>query len=253
MKWFKHFSNSHNNNKLTKVRMRYGADGYAIYWYCLELIASDLGESKQITFELCHDAEVIGHNLKIDQIRVEEIMRYMVDIGLFDEASGTITCLKLAKYLDKKTTRNKTIHAIIDAANSVPDCPRQSLDSPPTVPQQSPDCPGMSPLDTDTDTDTEKEKRKNTTKEIFTLPSWIPSDVWDEWMTCRKKLKAQNTPRAMTILVKKLEQCRESGIEAKDAMETAIVRGWKSVEVDWLRRGQTPPEQKRASGREFPA
>jgi len=99
----------------------------------------------------------------------------------------------------------------------------------------------------------EKEKRKNTTKEIFTPPTWIPSDVWDEWMTCRKKLKAQNTPRAMTILVKKLEQCRESGIEAKDAMETAIVRGWKSVEVDWLRRGQTPPEQKRASGREFPA
>lgn len=98
--------------------MRYGADGYAIYWYCLELIAGDLGESEEITFELKHDAEVIGFNLKIDQIRVEEIMKYMVSIDLFGQANGVVSCIKLAKYLDKKNTRNQSIHRIIDQSKT---------------------------------------------------------------------------------------------------------------------------------------
>lgn len=118
MKWFKHFSNAHNDNALNKVRMRYGAEGYAIYWYCLELIAGDL-EGENANFELSHDAEVIGFNLKIDQLKVEEIMRYMVDLKLFEQSDSTITCLKMAKFLDKKTTRNKEIHKIIDSFNDI--------------------------------------------------------------------------------------------------------------------------------------
>lgn len=121
MKWFRHFTNASSNNKLTKVRMRYGAEGYAIYWYCLELIAGDLGESSEINFELKHDAEVIGFNLKVDQIRVEEIMKYMVSIDLFGQQNGVVSCIKLAKYLDKKNTRNQSIHNIIDKFKSTED------------------------------------------------------------------------------------------------------------------------------------
>ena len=97
MKWFKHFTNASANNKLTKVRMRYGAEGYAIYWYCLELIAGDLGEAEEITFDLKHDAEVIGFNLKIDQLKVEEIMKYMVSIDLFGQSNGVISCIKFSQ------------------------------------------------------------------------------------------------------------------------------------------------------------
>lgn len=113
MKWFKHFTNAHNDNELMKVRMRYGADGYAIYWYCLELIAGDL-DGHKANFELSHDAEVIGYALRIDQVRVEEIMTFMVKLGLFESTNNTITCLKIAKFLEKKSTRNPEIHSIID-------------------------------------------------------------------------------------------------------------------------------------------
>mgnify|MGYP003423080361 CR=1 FL=1 len=139
MKWFKHMTDAHDGKDLTKVRIRYGADGYAIYWYCLELIAADLGASDKITFELRHDAEVIGHNLKIDSVRVEEIMRFMVSLELFEQSTGTITCLKLAKYLDKKSTRNITIHKIIDSAS--------------LLSRTNQDKPGLSGLDRDTDLD----------------------------------------------------------------------------------------------------
>jgi len=118
MRWFKHFSNAHNDNALNKVRMRFGADGYAIYWYCLELIAGDL-EGENASFELSHDAEVIGFNLKVDQLRVEEIMKYMVDLQLFESANNKITCLKMAKFLEKKSTRNIEIHKIIDSFNEL--------------------------------------------------------------------------------------------------------------------------------------
>lgn len=128
MKWFKHFTNAHNDNAIKKVRMKYGADGYAVYWYCLELIAGDLDQSKA-TFELSHDAEVIGYDLRIDQLRVEEIMNYMVSVNLFQQSNDTIMCLKLAKFLDKKNTRNPEIHAIIDSL-SVADSHGQTADSP---------------------------------------------------------------------------------------------------------------------------
>lgn len=117
MRWFKHLTNAHDGMDLTKVRMKFGAEGYAVYWYCLELIAGDLGENGDVTFELKHDAEVIAFNLRMDSLRVEEIMRFMVSVGLFENSRGTISCLKLAKYLDKRFTRNNKIHEIIDASS----------------------------------------------------------------------------------------------------------------------------------------
>ena len=163
MKWFKHFTTAHNDNALRKVRMRYGADGYAVYWYCVELIAGDL-DSERANFELSHDAEVIGYDLKIDQLRVEEIMSYMVNLELFESAGSTITCMKIAKFLDKKSTRNPEIHAIIDKFTAlsetvadkrghVPDSPKQIRDKR----GQSPDSPRLSRLDK-TRSDKKKER-----------------------------------------------------------------------------------------------
>ena len=169
VKWFKHYSNAHNNNSLTKLRMRYGAEGYAIYWYCLEMIAGELGESDNITFELKHDAEVVAFALKCDTLKVEEIMRYIVKIGLFENIDGTITCLKLAKYLDKKNTRNKNIHKIIDAASNIYARPRQSA--------TNPDCPRLSPLE---------EKRREENKDICTNFSIF----WSEYPKKRDKARS---------------------------------------------------------------
>lgn len=88
--------------------MKYGADGYGLYWYCIELIASRVAPDN-IKFELKHDAEVLGYHLKIDTLRVEEIMKYMISIGLFEASGDVITCMKLAKRLDNTLSQNKFI------------------------------------------------------------------------------------------------------------------------------------------------
>lgn len=93
--------------------MKYGSDGYALYWLCLELIAAPIDKS-HITFELKHDCEVLGHRLHVDTLRVEEIMRYMVNIELFesDETKSKISCLALAEKIENSIVKNPHMKAV---------------------------------------------------------------------------------------------------------------------------------------------
>lgn len=102
MKWFKHDADASNDAKLKKLRMKYGSQGYGIYWYCLELIARNV-EKHNLTFELEHDAEIIADDFKLSYDLVQHIMTYMVELGLFENTNGIITCLKMANRTDEYT------------------------------------------------------------------------------------------------------------------------------------------------------
>jgi len=112
MRWFKHDSNAHNDAKLKRVRQKYGMLGYGLYWYCIELIAGKV-EKSNIRFELEEDAEIIAIDWNLDHLKVEEIMDYFVDIGLFESNKNVITCLKLAKRLDDTNAKNPQIKQLI--------------------------------------------------------------------------------------------------------------------------------------------
>ena len=113
MQWFKHQSDARNSLKLRKVRRKYGADGYAIYWFCLEAIAYEINKDN-LTFDLKEDAETIGFELSIQEKRVEEIMKYMIEVGLFESSNNVITCLKLAESIDKSMTNSPKMRAWLD-------------------------------------------------------------------------------------------------------------------------------------------
>jgi len=125
MEWFKHDSNASNDAKVKKLLIRYGTTGYAIYFHCLELICGDVSKTN-ITFELEHDSEIIADNLKIKgtseksgiQI-VEEIMKYIIELGLFESDGNRIFCYKLLKRIDTSMTSNMNFRKlIIDAKNN---------------------------------------------------------------------------------------------------------------------------------------
>ena len=122
MQWFKHDTDAITDAKIKKLIMRYGADGYAVYFHCIELIAGSVSEHN-ITFELEHDAEIIADNLKIQGTsdtsavdRVNQIMRYIVSLGLFEENNGHIFCFKILKRLDTSMTSNPRMRGIITSA-----------------------------------------------------------------------------------------------------------------------------------------
>ena len=95
MEWFKHDSNANLDEKLQEVLLDYGLEGYGLYWYCVELIVGKVSASN-ITFELKHDARIIARNTGSSAQKVEEMMKRFVDVGLFENTDGSITCLKVA-------------------------------------------------------------------------------------------------------------------------------------------------------------
>jgi len=135
MQWFKHDTDAITDAKIKKLIMRFGADGYAIYFHCIELIAGSVSDHN-ITFELEHDAEIIADNLKIQGTsdtsavdRVNQIMRYIVSLGLFEENNGHIFCFKILKRLDTSMTSNPKMREIITSAKKSHDKVMISHDS----------------------------------------------------------------------------------------------------------------------------
>jgi hypothetical protein len=122
MLWFKHDTNATHDAKLRKLILAYGSNGYAVYFHCLELIASDVSD-KNLTFELEHDSEIIADNLKMQGTPeksaislTEDIMRYIVELGLFENSNGRITCLKLLKRLDGSMSSNPRFRRLLTTA-----------------------------------------------------------------------------------------------------------------------------------------
>lgn len=113
MKWYKHDSDAHADAKLKRIILKYGMEGYGIYWYCLELIARNV-TANRVTFELEEDAELIAADTNLHIERVEEMMTYMVNLGLFEESEGRITCLKMAHRLDQSMTSHPGMRKLIE-------------------------------------------------------------------------------------------------------------------------------------------
>ena len=110
--WFKHDSNAHRDAKLRKLILRYGLQGYGLYFYCIEKITDKVSASN-LTFRLEDDAEILAHDTRLHVDDVNEMMRFMVDLGLFEDSHGVITCLKLAKRLDQSQTSNPNVRKFI--------------------------------------------------------------------------------------------------------------------------------------------
>jgi hypothetical protein len=124
MNWFKHDTDATQDARIKKLIIRYGPEGYAVYFHCLELIAAEISETN-LTFELEHDAEIVADNLHFKgtatqsgRERVEEIMRFIVEIGLFQSSEGRIFCFKLLRRIDMSMTSNPRFRGLIEAAKA---------------------------------------------------------------------------------------------------------------------------------------
>lgn len=114
MKWFKHITKSFQDAKIEKLIMKYGLEGYGLYFACIEMIAGELSNDN-ITFELEHDSEILSRKFNVTQNKIEEIMKYCIELKLFEinPSSQHITCFKLIKYLDESTIKSKPFNAFL--------------------------------------------------------------------------------------------------------------------------------------------
>ena len=95
-------------------------EGYGLYWYCLECVARNV-ENHNLTFELEEDAELIAADTGIHHERVEEMMRYMISLHLFEASEGRITCLKMASRADEYTQKLIRNQVVMLSSGQTPD------------------------------------------------------------------------------------------------------------------------------------
>ena len=126
MKWFKHDTDASIDAKLQELLLDYGATGYGLYWYCIELIAKEV-TPKNITFELEHDARIIARNLNLTPQETINIMKRMVELGLFDFSNNEkLRCVKIAYRLDDTLRKSLNTELIIKNFRSNSDKLRQT-------------------------------------------------------------------------------------------------------------------------------
>ena len=113
MKWYKHDSDANMDARLQEVLLDFGLEGYGLYWYCLELITNKV-TSDNIAFTLEHDARIIARNTGSTVQKVELMMVKFIELGLFENIAGVITCSKLAKRLDKSMTNSPQMRVFIE-------------------------------------------------------------------------------------------------------------------------------------------
>jgi len=84
--------------------------------------------------------------------------------------------------------------------------------------------------ETTTETTTETNKKINK-KETYTLPETVDAELFEDYLSLRKTLKAPNTPRAINGLIDKLIKFKAQGCDLNEIISTSYENGWKSFFV----------------------
>lgn len=168
MKWFKHQTSMRHDPRIKRVVRKYGADGYALYNYILESIAGNLNPKDPLP-NLEETSEDIAYDLKLDTLRVQEIVGYCLEQGLFsqDEVTGHILCLKMYKFLDDATRKSSSVvnmlnsFAKINQSDKVGQIPKDPEN---VLPELDKDLE----LDPDKDKEEDKELKEKILSDEFT-------------------------------------------------------------------------------------
>ena len=148
MRWFKHLTRSHEDEKMARVLDKFGPGGYGCYWIILELIAANMEScrSTSLTIPLKKWSKSCGFSVK----KFQNFVRFLSDIGCISvelqnnsENLLQINCPNLLKYKDEYL--------------------RKSGQTPDKLPKHT-------ESESDTESETEIDKRNTITDEAVKLP-----------------------------------------------------------------------------------
>lgn len=107
MRWFKHISNSHNDEILSELMDEFGAEGYGVWWLILEKIAQLMDESDRTSARF--SVKLWASFAKVSAKKLQNIVNFLEKKQRFlinrEGNYLTIDCPKLLKYRDEWTER----------------------------------------------------------------------------------------------------------------------------------------------------
>jgi hypothetical protein len=140
MRWFKHLTRAHDDEKLGRLMDDFGAEGYGVYWIILERIAGEMDETDRTSLELSVRNWAKSCHISVRKWRnIAELLAKLGGFFLIQSGQrAEINCPNLLKFRDEYTEKSR---------------------------HHKSKCLDKLPPDTDTETDTEidtdKKKKKN--------------------------------------------------------------------------------------------
>jgi uncharacterized protein YdaU (DUF1376 family) len=61
------------------------------------------------------------------------------------------------------------------------------------------------------------------------IPTWVPIEPWNAWLTMRRQKRAPATAEAMRLSIRELERFREAGHDPEAVLNQSIQRGWTGL------------------------
>lgn len=120
MKWFKHFSDAKYDVRMRRLINMYGIEGYGLYFAVIESIAFGIERNNPMP-DLEDNAHDIAEYFGMDTVKVEEIMKYCIELKLFEynEDTKRLLCFKMLHHLDNAMSQNPEIKQILDNFKSL--------------------------------------------------------------------------------------------------------------------------------------
>lgn len=109
MKWFKHESDAHTNMKLQALIDKFGVSGYGYYWACVELVASQGGDTFRVTKDK-HWEQHLNKMLNIEPKDQKKFLVVLANHNLIDLKAlknGDLYIPKLEERCDEYTEKKK--------------------------------------------------------------------------------------------------------------------------------------------------
>lgn len=230
MRWFKHMTNTRDDERIARLISEFGLEAYGFYWAIIEIIARQI-EKEPDKCSVTYPLTYLAHQLYLHHNKVGFLLGNLEVTGLIllsksvvgGRVNYTITCPNLLKYRDEYTSRKL-----------------KNRDNIPTVSRQTPE------QDTDTDTDTEAEtdlkkiNKKSSThfkkcarvlKNQIEIPASLKSKdflaAWEAWNKYRKEIRKSLSPSTAARQLKMLEKM---GVEkATVSISESITNGWAGL------------------------
>jgi hypothetical protein len=221
--YFTHDCNASHDPKILMMRSVYGAEGYGWYWMLVEQMRQQDNYKLPINGKYALNALASDFNANVDKLSAF-VSDCVCEFNLFVETEGLLWSESLVKRMEKlDDKREKARQSALTRWGNQAQKNANALETDANAPKN----------------DASKVNKSKVNKSIppivpqgtgdFELPLWINKSFWDSFMVVRKKLKAVQTPDALSKIVQRLENLKKEGNDPNQVLEQSIMNSWKGV------------------------
>lgn len=208
--YFPHDFNASSDPKMVALIDEFGAIGYGIYWYIIELLHKEeshkLPNKQYIYIAIAKQMQANAKQINLDAEQVENIVKHCILVcDLFVSDGDFFYSNRVIKNFEKRAELSEK-RSLAGKAGAIA---KQNL----------------------ANTSKEKKKKVNKIKEKE-IKELIPKhlvDVFLKFIEMRKKIKKPMTENAIELAIKKLSEMTPDQNEQIKIVENSIVNSWQGL------------------------